>query len=119
MAEFHAAPRSRGRRREGGQFARHDADRGPLQARRQSSWPPLPGWAARQGRVEILHELGLPAIHPPRPIGERGVRRVREAFRKTGGLTMAATTERAVLAGGCFWGMQRLVRRLFGVVSTR
>ena len=32
---------------------------------------------------------------------------------------MAATTERAVLAGGCFWGMQQLVRRLPGVVSTR
>jgi peptide methionine sulfoxide reductase MsrA len=32
---------------------------------------------------------------------------------------MPATTERAILAGGCFWGMQRLVRRLPGVVSTR
>ncbi len=29
------------------------------------------------------------------------------------------TTERAVLAGGCFWGMQDLIRRLPGVVSTR
>ncbi|MBU3028646.1 peptide-methionine (S)-S-oxide reductase MsrA [Paracoccus marinaquae] len=28
-------------------------------------------------------------------------------------------TERAVLAGGCFWGMQDLVRRLTGVISTR
>ena len=27
--------------------------------------------------------------------------------------------ERAVLAGGCFWGMQDLIRRLPGVVSTR
>jgi peptide-methionine (S)-S-oxide reductase len=32
---------------------------------------------------------------------------------------MAATTDRAILAGGCFWGMQQLVRRLPGVVSTR
>jgi peptide-methionine (S)-S-oxide reductase len=32
---------------------------------------------------------------------------------------MAATTERAILAGGCFWGMQQLLRRLPGVVSTR
>jgi peptide-methionine (S)-S-oxide reductase len=32
---------------------------------------------------------------------------------------MAATTERAILAGGCFWGMQQLVRCLPGVVSTR
>jgi len=29
------------------------------------------------------------------------------------------STERAVLAGGCFWGMQDLVRRRPGVVSTR
>ena len=28
-------------------------------------------------------------------------------------------TERAVLAGGCFWGMQDLIRRMPGVVSTR
>jgi peptide-methionine (S)-S-oxide reductase len=27
--------------------------------------------------------------------------------------------ERAVLAGGCFWGMQDLIRRLPGVVATR
>ena len=29
------------------------------------------------------------------------------------------TTERAVLAGGCFWGMQDLFRRIDGVLSTR
>jgi peptide-methionine (S)-S-oxide reductase len=27
--------------------------------------------------------------------------------------------ERAVLAGGCFWGMQDLIRRMPGVKSTR
>ncbi|HLG86819.1 MAG TPA: peptide-methionine (S)-S-oxide reductase MsrA [Alphaproteobacteria bacterium] len=30
-----------------------------------------------------------------------------------------ASTERAVLAGGCFWGMQDLIRRFPGVISTR
>ena len=29
------------------------------------------------------------------------------------------TQERAVLAGGCFWGMQHLIRRRDGVLSTR
>ena len=32
---------------------------------------------------------------------------------------MAVSTERAVLAGGCFWGMQDLLRRYPGVISTR
>ena len=29
------------------------------------------------------------------------------------------TTERAVLAGGCFWGMQDLIRKLPGIEATR
>jgi peptide-methionine (S)-S-oxide reductase len=32
---------------------------------------------------------------------------------------MTDTTERAVLAGGCFWGMQDLIRKRPGVLSTR
>ncbi len=32
---------------------------------------------------------------------------------------MTTSTETAVLAGGCFWGMQDLIRRKPGVISTR
>jgi peptide-methionine (S)-S-oxide reductase len=32
---------------------------------------------------------------------------------------MVEPTERAILAGGCFWGVQQLLRRRPGVISTR
>jgi peptide-methionine (S)-S-oxide reductase len=32
---------------------------------------------------------------------------------------MTAATEKAILAGGCFWGMQDLIRKRPGVLSTR
>jgi peptide-methionine (S)-S-oxide reductase len=34
-------------------------------------------------------------------------------------MTGATNTNKAILAGGCFWGMQDLIRRRPGVVSTR
>jgi peptide-methionine (S)-S-oxide reductase len=43
----------------------------------------------------------------------------RQVVFKRGDVTMAGRTERTILAGGCFWGMQQLIRRLPGVVSTR
>ena len=32
---------------------------------------------------------------------------------------MSQTTETAILAGGCFWGMQDLIRHITGVLRTR
>ena len=32
---------------------------------------------------------------------------------------MSDKTEKAILAGGCFWGMQDLIRKMPGVISTR
>src|SRR3546814_3052827 len=44
----------------------------------------------------------------------RGLRRVPGPG---GGTSM--NTETAVLAGGCFWGVQDLLRKMSGVISTR
>jgi methionine-R-sulfoxide reductase len=40
-------------------------------------------------------------------------------FDSTEDITRAGTTETAILAGGCFWGAQQLLRRRPGIISTR
>ena len=42
-----------------------------------------------------------------------------EGMTDDGSITRTPGTDTAVLAGGCFWGMQQLLRRVPGVVSTR
>lgn len=39
-------------------------------------------------------------------------------FAQTKGLTMTDTRQTAYLAGGCFWGMEELVREIPGVIAT-
>ena len=110
LAELHPAHRTCQCQRTPGRYGH----RGALDARRQPSRPRLPRRAARSRRIALLHQLGRAALHPSRRHGGRGLWGLLEPG---GGAPM--TTERAVLAGGCFWGAQDLIRRQEGVLSTR
>jgi peptide-methionine (S)-S-oxide reductase len=67
---------------------------------------------AHSTRVDLRTTRSFLHSGSPRPIS---VSRI--PIHVKGPLTM--TTETAILAGGCFWGMQDLIRRRPGVISTR
>ena len=76
-----------------------------------------------EGGLRYCINFGLPSLRPLRGPRGGGVWAVQGTVRRTsghrGGGPMSATTEKAILAGGCFWGMQDLIRKRPGIVSTR
>jgi peptide methionine sulfoxide reductase msrA/msrB len=56
---------------------------------------------------------------PAGKLWSEGYGRYAPQFEARGVRTDAPAQETAVLAGGCFWGMQNILRRIPGVVSTR
>ena len=123
VAEFHGAARGRQCRGERGFGPRHDPDRGPLGPRGQPPRARLQRRSPRPRRPALLHQLGRPALRrlrgPRRPRGTARTRRSSRDVETQGDGPMSDTTEKAILAGGCFWGMQDLIRKLPGVLSTR
>ena len=67
------------------------------------------------GAVEEKRQRHQPAALPTDIVFDNAYIRDQSKIRRC----RAMTTERAVLAGGCFWGMQDLIRRRPGVISTR
>src|SRR5580698_3211644 len=81
------------------------------------------GGQARRRRPGALGAPPLAALREKRKIARRPqwsnmARCEGRGFASTNG-DIPMTTERAVLAGGCFWGMQDLIRRYDGVIATR
>src|SRR3954452_10660257 len=77
-------------------------------------WPIRPG--RRSAGLRYLHFRFIPS-RCTLSDGSSGKTTPRNGSHKE--MDMTALTERAVLAGGCFWGMQDLIRRMPGVISTR
>src|SRR6204780_5261717 len=75
-----------------------------------SSGPSAGDRTGRRGRAGLARTLVCGAC----AVRAGGVGRCRQR-----GATMSETTEKAILAGGCFWGVQDLIRRRPGVLATR
>ena len=85
------------------------------------------------GKILTIRELGLPLVLEKIAQETRGLLLCTGTTGSGKSTTLAAmidyinshrcehimTIEKAILAGGCFWGMQDLIRKLPGVISTR
>lgn len=81
--------------------------------------PPTSSTTDPAGATELqtFRARGAPALVRPRAKRLLSVPEVH--YRKEMIQIMSETEQKAWLAGGCFWGMQELIRKLPGVLSTR
>lgn len=113
LAQLHQAYRPRARERGAGQFSRHgpdEFDRSMATAISATCSPTVQPTVA---------DCGIASTRPP----FASSRAMRWKPRATASISIRWRRrnmhQRAVLAGGCFWGMQDPVRKQPGIVSTR
>ena len=74
---------------------------------------------ARGGRVTLIASIRRPSDISLSTNSKSRVAAPIKVFGSERENNMTASSETAILAGGCFWGMQDLLRRYPGVISTR
>src|SRR5438128_380195 len=86
--------------------------------------PPLtrPSGSRERRSSAFIRERHAPMMQSARrPYGAAASSQPAEGYSrpKIRSNNVSTSTERAIIAGGCFWGMQGLLRRYPGVISTR
>ena len=140
LAELHPPRGSGTRGRKDRPHPRHEADRGAIQVGQLPPGTRLPGRPGSE-RTPLLHQLGRVALHPGRQAGSRRLWPVQSSCRRQRLLhaataTSSSTTANACAtwrpdrrpavpppsrprsAGGCFWGMEDILRGIPGVLET-
>jgi PmbA protein len=109
--------------RVGGAFWRQPRQRGLLGRGRRGADPGRGAGRPGSGVYHRLHDPAHAEWGGGRGLGSRAPpfvgRRPDAGDRRCIDERRVATTEKAILAGGCFWGMQDLIRKRPGVLSTR
>ena len=107
---------------EKGPQPRDGPDRGAVGPRGQPSRPCLQRRPRRRGGLRYCINSAALRFVPYDELEAEGYGEYRSSSTgddTKGGGPMSETTETAILAGGCFWGMQDLIRKRPGVLSTR
>ncbi len=76
------------------------------------------GPADRGGLRYCINSASLRFV-PLASMAEQGYSTYLQLFKEVGDPSASAKTEKAILAGGCFWGMQEILRSIDGVLETR